>query len=304
MSLSSSAYKELTIKCDVKTATIWVGMNPIGRQCFTLSMLIELHDLIHKLNKYGSLDPSNPDSIHHLVLESAHPEIYNSGGDLEYFSELVKQKDSDRLRDYGIICIDLIYWALTGGERQITTIAYVAGNALGGGFETALACHYIIAEKQSVFSFPESLFGFFPGMGAYELLERYSGSLEAERAFTTGKRYSAQELKLMGGIYSLVEKGQGTQAIEKLILEKEKNQNPHRALRLIKQRRQNISYESLEFSIDLWVETAMKLTEKQLRMMAILTRRQKKKGSVNTYKNKEAYPDKSKLEPLKIVATG
>ncbi len=141
-------------------------------------------------------------------------------------------------------------------------------------------------------------------MGAYELLERYSGSREAERAFISGKRYSAQELKLMGGVYSLVEKGQGTKTIEKLISEKEKNQNPHRALHLIKQNKQSISYESLEFSIDLWVEAAMKLTEKQLRMMAILTRRQKKKGSVNTYKNKEVYPDKSKLEPLKIVATG
>ncbi len=31
MSLSLPAYKELTIKCDAETATIWVGMNPVGR---------------------------------------------------------------------------------------------------------------------------------------------------------------------------------------------------------------------------------------------------------------------------------
>ncbi len=280
--MSTPNYKELNIKCDTETATIWVEMKPFGRQCYTLSMLMELHDLMHRLNEYGSTDPARLDSIRYLVLESAHPEIYNLGGDLEYFSQLVEQQDAEKLREYGIVCIDLIYWVLTGGKRQITTIANIAGDALGGGFESALACHYIIAEKQSTFSFPESLFGFFPGMGGYELLERYSGALEAERAFTTAKRYTAQELKLMGGIYSLVEKGQGTEEVKKLIANKEKNQNPHRALRLIKQYNQKISYESLEYSIDLWVDAAMKLTQKQLRMMAVLTRRQEKRGSVNT----------------------
>ena len=303
MSLAIPAYKELNIKCDTETATIWVGMNPIGRQCFTLSMLMELHDLMHKLNQYGSLDPAHLDSIRYLVLESDHPEFYNLGGDLEYFSALVKQQDSNRLRDYGIVCIDLIYWVLTGGKRQITTIANVAGDALGGGFEAALACNYIIAEKQSTFSFPESLFGFFPGMGAYELLERHSGPFEAERAFTTAKRYTAQELKLMGGVYSLVEKGQGRQEIEKLIANKEKNQNPHRALRLIKQNCQSITYESLEYSIDLWVETAMILNEKQLRMMALLTKRQKKKGSANTYNNSHSLSNDSKSVTLKSTVS-
>ncbi len=304
MSLSLPAYKELTIKCNVETATIWVGMNPIGRQCFTLSMLVELLSLFHVLDEYGSLDPANPDTIRYIVLQSDHPKIYNLGGDLEYFSELVKQNNPEPLREYGIVCIDLIYWALTGGKRQITIIANIAGDTLGGGFEAALACSYIFAEKRSIFSFPEALFGFFPGMGAYDLFERFAGPLEADQAFTTAKRYSAQELKLMGGVYSLVEAGQGAKEIEKFIENREKNQTPHRALQRIKQYKQSITYESLEFSIDLWVEAAMKLTEKNLRMMSILTHRQKKKGSVNTYKNNDSYPDNSKFVPLKIVASG
>lgn len=306
MSSSVPAYKELNVKVNTETATIWVGMKPIGRQCFTLSMLMELHDVMHKLNEYGSLDSSNLDSIHYLVLESAHPDIYNLGGDLEYFSELVKQQDSGKLKDYGIVCIDLIYWVLTGGKRQITTFAKVTGDALGGGFEAALACNYIIAEKHTTFSFPESLFGFFPGMGAYQLLERYSGSIEAERAFTTAKRYSAQELKLMGGITSLVEKGESTQEIKKIIANQEQNPNPYRALHLIKQNTQNITYESLKYSIDLWVDAAMKLNEKQLRMMTLLTRQQKKKGSVNTLTsdNKSSIDTEfTNAKPLKIATT-
>lgn len=286
MSLTLPVYKELTLNCNKETATLWVGMNPIGRQCFTLSMLVELLSLLHRLDKYGSPDPAYPDIIHYLVFQSEHPDIYNLGGDLEYFSALVKQQDSARLKEYGIICIDLIYWALTGGKNQITVIANIAGDTLGGGFEAALASRYIFAEKGTVFSFPESLFGFFPGMGAYDLFRRFSGSLEADKAFTTGKRYSAEELKLMGGIYSLVERGQGAREIEKFIANREKNQSPHRALQRIKQYQQSITYESLEFSIDLWVEAAMKLTERNLRMMSILTRRQKKKGSADKLKPK------------------
>ncbi len=280
MPLVSSKCKELTLKANKETSTLWIGMKPIGKQCFTLSMLEELHSLLHILDEYGSLDPSEPDTIRYVVLQSEHPEIYNTGGDLEYFSELVKHNKPKLLRKYGIVCIDLIYWALTGGKRNITMIANVAGDALGGGFEAALACHYIFSEKRSTFSFPEALFGFFPGMGAYNLFKRFAGDLEADRAFITGKRYSAQELKSMGGIYSLVKEGQGVKEIEKFIAKR--NKNSHQALHKIKQYQQNISYESLEFSIDLWVETAMQLTKKNLRMMHILAQRQKKKGSVKS----------------------
>ncbi len=303
MSLIIPDYKELSVTCDKENATIWVGMNPVGRQCFTLSMLAELLSLLHILDKYGSPDPAYPDCIRYLIFQSDHPEIYNTGGDLEYFSELVRQKNSKLLKEYGTVCIDLVYWALTGGKRQITVIANIAGDTLGGGFEAALASHYIFAEKRSVFSFPESLFGFFPGMGGYDLFRRFAGPVEADRAFITGKRYTAQELKLMGGIYSLVEAGQGAEEIKKFIVSRENNRNSYQALHKIKQYNQSITYESLEFSIDLWVDAAMNLTERNLRMMSILIRRQKKKGSVNTLENKNLPVNNTNVDSFKMVSS-
>lgn len=282
MTLMMSTYKELVVRYDKDNPIIWIGMNPKGRQCFTLSMLVELLDLLYTLDEYGSPDPLYPDTIRYLVFQSEHPEIYNAGGDLEYFWDLVNQRNPKRLREYGTVCIDLIYWALTGGKRNITTVANVAGSALGGGFEAALACNYIIAEEQSTFAFPEPLFGFFPGMGGYDLFARFAGVTEADRAFTTGKRYSAHELDQLGVIYRLVKTGDGVEEVKKFINERNTNPISHWALQKIKQRNQSISYESLEFSIDLWVDAAMKLTERDLRMMKILTRRQKIKGSANS----------------------
>ena len=118
MSLVIPSYKEVSIQCDEEKGTLWVGMNPMRRQYFTLSMLIELHDLIHKLDEYGSPDPARPDIIKYFVLQSDHPDIYNAGVDLEYFPELVRKKETERLRNYGVFCIDLIYWMLTGGKRM------------------------------------------------------------------------------------------------------------------------------------------------------------------------------------------
>ncbi len=279
MSYTLPTYKELILEYSEETATLWLSMKPKGRQCFTLTMLVEMLDVFHTIDQYGSLDPKKSNTIRYLVVQSAHPEIYNTGGDLQYFFDLVKQHDPKYMKEYGIICIDLIYWALTGGKRHITTISNVTGSALGGGFEAALACNYMIAEKQATFAFPESLFGFFPGMGGYDLLARFTGSNEAAKAFTTGKRYTAQELNQFGAVYTLAETGQGKQEVKNFIESREANQQTQWALQKIMQYNQTISYDALEYSIDLWVEAAMNLTERNLRMMKILVKRQLKKGT-------------------------
>ena len=270
-------YKEIIIDYTEGSSVIWLSMKSKSRQCFTLTMLLEMLELFQTLDEYGSPYPGVYGDIKYLVLQSENPEIFNSGGDLDYFSEVVASQDWDRLMEYGIGCIDLVYWGLSGGKREITTIAHVTGSALGGGFEAALSCHYIFAEEQAVFAFPEALFGFFPGMGGYVLLERFTGPNEADRAFATGKRYSAKELNGAGAIYTLSETGKGKQAIEDFINARQSNENNHWALQKIKQRMQTISYDSLKHSIDLWVDAAKKLTKRDLRMMKILTKRQKRK---------------------------
>jgi DSF synthase len=270
-------HKEIIVDYEAGSSVIWVSMKSKSRQCFTLTMFLEMLDLFQTLDEYGTPYPGVYGDVKYLVLSSEHPDIFNCGGDLDYFSEMVATQDWDRLMEYGIGCIDLVYWGLSGGKREITTIAYVTGSALGGGFEAALSCNYIFAEEQAVFAFPEALFGFFPGMGGYVLLERFTGPNEADRAFATGKRYSAKELNKLGAIYTLTEKGKGKQAIDDFIHARMSNENTHWALQKIKQRMQNISYDTLKHSIDLWVETAKKLTKRDLRMMKILTKRQKRK---------------------------
>ena len=54
-------------------------------------------------------------------------------------------------------------------DLPFTTISLVQGDALGGGFEAALAGDVVIAEKSAQFGFPEVMFNLFPGNGGIQL---------------------------------------------------------------------------------------------------------------------------------------
>jgi 3-hydroxyacyl-CoA dehydrogenase len=59
-------------------------------------------------------------------------------------------------------------------------IAALHGTVLGGGFETALACHYRIALDSAKVGFPEVKLGLFPGAGGTQRVPRLTG-IEARR---------------------------------------------------------------------------------------------------------------------------
>ena len=54
----------------------------------------------------------------------------------------------------------------------LTTIAAVNGVVFGGGFELALVCDLIVADKTARFCFPELRLGLIPGFGGIPRLER------------------------------------------------------------------------------------------------------------------------------------
>jgi len=270
-------FKELVISYKRADPTIWVSMKPKHRQCFTLTMLQEFLSLLDQLDKYGSPYRDGAGDVKYLVIKSEHPELFNTGGDLLYFSQLIQTQNRQLLMEYATTCIKLIQWGLSGGDRSITTIACVAGNALGGGFETVLSCQYIIAERQSSFSFPETLFGLFPGMGGYTLFSRYVGQIEANRAVCTGKRYSATELAELSVIYTLANRHEAELETEKFIKERLANESASLAVQKLKARLFQSIYQDLNYNTELWVESAMQLTQYDIKKIQTLLKRQERK---------------------------
>ncbi len=77
-------------------------------------------------------------------------------------------------------------------------IAVIAGLALGGGLELALACHYRVASSQAKLGLPEVTLGIIPGAGGTQRLPRLVGPIIAAEMISNGKVVSAATARDQG----------------------------------------------------------------------------------------------------------
>ena len=78
------------------------------------------------------------------------------------------------------------------------TIAAIAGYALGGGCELALACDFRVAADTARLGQPEILLGIIPGGGATQRLARLIGPARAKDLIVTGRHVGADEALRIG----------------------------------------------------------------------------------------------------------
>lgn len=254
---------------DRKYECAWCYMHPEPRQCFTPGLLSSLNDWFASLR-----NTADQLGIKYHVITAKADDVFNLGGDLDLFRRLSATGDRDSLMAYAIACIDALHANLTGFNQDITTISLVKGSALGGGFEAALSSDVLIAEKNARMGFPEVLFNLFPGMGAYSFLSRKLGPKQAERMILSGKIYDAVELYDMGLIDVLANSGEGETAVHDYIKRENRSRNGFRALRKVRDYCDSVSYEELKRVVEIWVDAAMNLTPRDLRMMEKLVKRQ------------------------------
>jgi Enoyl-CoA hydratase/carnithine racemase len=135
------------------------------------------------------------------------------GGDLDFFVNCIKNKKRKDLKDYAYKCIDLVYNYNNNYELDVFSTCVVQGNAYGGGFESALSGNYILAEETTKFSFPEVIFGTFPGMGAYSFLTKKVGFNKANKIIHSNKTFTAKEIFDLGIINEVCEEALGIATI-------------------------------------------------------------------------------------------
>jgi enoyl-CoA hydratase/carnithine racemase len=112
-------------------------------------------------------------------------------------------------------------------------IAAVAGYALGGGCELALACDMIVADEAASFGQPEITLGIIPGGGGTQRLARVLGKQRAMDYVLTGRRFDAREALEMGLVNRVV--GDGRWLEEAMALARTVAERPPIAGRLAKQ---------------------------------------------------------------------
>ena len=270
------AFNQIQVQIDPDYGILWVYQKPSPRPCFNPALITEVRSIQRLLESYegrlpyrGRLVP-----IHYHVLDSLSPGIFSLGGDLNLFRDHVLRRDKEGLLRYARACIDTIHAFVVGFRLPITTISLIRGDALGGGFEVAVANQVVIAERLVEMGFPEILFNLFPGMGGYHLLCQRLPPAQVERMMLSGRKYSAPELGAMGVVDFVAEPGQGNRALYSFVEENQRHRNGYLALQHVKRKVNPVSYEDLMEVCSYWVDTTMRISERDLRLMERLVRAQ------------------------------
>lgn len=268
--------KQVDVEYDAETLTLYWWMRPAPRPCFNPTLLDESRDFEGRIEQHNGwfLHEGRECRIENAVYGSRTPGIFNLGGDLAMFVQKILAKDRDTLRHYGHLCVDNMYRRVVGYNAQVATYSLVQGKAFGGGFECALASEYIVAEESATFSFPEVLFNMFPGMGALSLLARKIGLRRAEEIIMSGNVHTAREMHDMGVVDAVVADGDGLAATRDMIAARRRKRNAYRAMSEAKREFQPVSHKEMRAVVEIWVDAALALESRDLRMMARLARAQ------------------------------
>ena len=166
-----------------------------------------------ELEKFATVLDDLSRESHALILHSSVPAGFCAGADLrELFdrSQQMKKEEAIRgVRDF----LERIHAVFNKIDASpLTTIAAVHGVTFGGGFELALICDLIVADKMARFCFPELRLGLIPGFGGIPRLKRDLGNAVVRDLLLTGRSFNATKAQQIGLVSQLAAEGQALRA--------------------------------------------------------------------------------------------
>jgi enoyl-CoA hydratase/carnithine racemase len=168
---------------------------------------------LDELEKFAAALESIQPEAHALIIYSELKCGFCAGADLRelyHGSQGMEKAEALRgVRDF----LERIHKVLnTIDAAPLTTIAAVHGVVFGGGFELALACDLIIADKMARFCFPELRLGLIPGFGGIPRLKRDLGNGVVRDLLLTGRSFNATKALQVGLLSQMVGEGEALRA--------------------------------------------------------------------------------------------
>jgi DSF synthase len=268
--------EQLCAQYDASTQALWVRWTPAPRPSFNPGLLRALSACARFIREHEGRLPHLGEAlpVEYTVLASDVPGVFNLGGDLGLFLQLIERQDRGGLVEYGKACIHVLYRNYVGHDLPIITISLVQGDCFGGGFEAALSSDIVVAERQARFGFPEIVFNLFPGMGAYSFLDRRVGRRITEELLSGGKTYSADDMLKLGVIDHVVDAGEGESEVSALTRRIGRTRNGLQGLAAVRRRINRVTHEELLDVVHLWADCALRLSSRDLKLMQRLVSRQ------------------------------
>lgn len=104
---------------------MWMMLRAQPRPCFN-------HELIDEIMTLARAAKDSGLPIDFWVTGSLVPQIYNVGGDLNFFAEAIRTGRREALRAYARACVDCVHAATRGFDTGAVSLAMIEGTALGG----------------------------------------------------------------------------------------------------------------------------------------------------------------------------
>jgi enoyl-CoA hydratase/carnithine racemase len=190
---------------------------------------------------------------HVLILHSTMKSGFCAGADLRelyYGAQKLGPEEALRgVRDF----LERIHKVMnTIDAAPLTTIAALHGVTFGGGFELALVCDLLIADKMARFCFPELRLGLVPGFGGIPRLKRDLGNSVVRDLLLTGRSFNSTKAQQVGLVSQVVGEGEALRVARATAsqLGKFDRQTAIAAKKFIKP----IPYEELKQEIDIFCD--------------------------------------------------
>ena len=143
------------------------------------------------------------------IISSARKHGFSAGADLrELYRTAAPLSEKERLTRVREFLGRIHAVFNTIDAAPFVTIAAVHGVCFGGGFELALACDIIVADKMARFAFPELRLGLIPGWGGIPRLKRDLGNAFVRDLLLTGRSVNASRAHAVGLVAQLAAEGE------------------------------------------------------------------------------------------------
>jgi len=292
---SLPSLKLVDTQIDPERGVYWAYMQEHARPCFTPALLSDLTRYVDSIQDGGGLfsdQEGRPCRVNYAVIASHVAGVFSLGGDLDLFKQAIVRRERTALVHYGRQCVDTLYRWWQNCSLPLTTISLVQGDALGGGFECALSSSFIVAEESARMGFPEVLFNLFPGMGAYSFMVRKVGRRLTEEIINSGATYTARQMLDMGVVDIVAADGMGEAAVSTFITTHSRSSNGRRGIEAVAREIQPLKHEELVRVVDIWADAALRLGDRDMKLMDRLLRAQSRR---------HALPDAAPKELANVV---
>ena len=164
---------------------------------------------LEELETFSAALPKLAGDAHALIVHSTMKAGFSAGADLrELYEGAQGMEKAEAVRGVREFLRRIHAVMNTLDAAPLTTIAAVHGVTFGGGFELALVCDIIIADRMARFCFPELRLGLIPGFGGIPRLKRDLGNAVVRDLLMTGRSFNVMKAQQIGLVSQIAAEGE------------------------------------------------------------------------------------------------